>query len=351
MQAVMTRAELKDIQQPERAYSTLYADLKKRVKAAGLLDLQPAYYTYKLIEPLVLLAAGVAILLLAQSFAVQMLAVPVMSLAYVLLGLVMHDAGHRQILATPRQNDMVGVIYANLLLGASISSWRVRHNEHHAHPNELDVDPTLEIPLWAWVTDQIEEQTGLMRWLLRHQAYTFFPVLSLSGFFQSIAALRSVIVERKMEYRLAQAVALVAHFVLYFGLLFGTMLWWQALVFFFVHFLMTGLHLGMIFAPNHKGMPIVEKENDLDFLYVQCVTSRNVFPNPVVDYLYGGLNFQIEHHLFPSMPRNNLSKARVICREFCAEHGIPYYETGVVQSFREILTYMNDLGMLAAASA
>jgi len=346
----MTRAETKEIEQPEESYSALYGKLKRRMKAAGLLDLQPAYYAYKLTEPLVMLAVGVAILFLANTFAIQLLAVLVLAPAYVLMGLVMHDAGHRQIFATPRQNDVVGLIYANLLLGTSISSWRTRHNEHHAHPNELDVDPTLEIPLWAWVTDQIEERKGLMRWVLRYQAYTFFPVLSLSGFFQSVAALRSVIVEKDMEYRFIQALALVVHFALYFGLLFYVMVWWQALIFFVIHFLITGLHLGLIFAPNHKGMPIVDPDHQMDFLYLQCLTSRNVRPSRAIDYLYGGLNYQIEHHLFPSMPRNNLSQARVICKAFCKEHNIPYYETGVIQSYREILTYMNDLGTHAAAS-
>ena len=352
MQEVMTtRAGLKEIKQPEKSYSTLYTELKQRMKAAGLLDRQPLYYTYKLIEPVVMLAVGFAILFLTDSFIVRLLAILIMAPAYVLLGLIMHDTGHRQIFNSPRMNDRVGLIYANLLLGASISSWRVRHNEHHAHPNELDIDPTLEIPMWAWVTDQIDESNGTMKWILRHQAYTFFPVLAFSGFFQSYAALRSVIVEKDMDDRIAQALALIVHFALYFGALFYLMVWWQALIFFIVHFIVTGLHMGLIFAPNHKGMPIVDKEHEMDFLYIQCMTARNVYPHPIVDYLYGGLNFQIEHHLFPSMSRNNLSKARVICKEFCREYNVPYYETSVIQSYREILTYMNDLGNSVPSNA
>ncbi len=106
---------------------------------------------------------------------------------------------------------------------------------------------------------------------------------------------------------------------------------------------MTGLHLGMVFAPNHKGMPIVDPEHGMDFLYVQVLTTRNVLPGPIVDYMYGGLNYQVEHHLFPGMSRNMLGRAREIVKAFCEEQHLPYYETGVVRSYREILRYMNEV--------
>jgi fatty acid desaturase len=321
------------------------------VKRAGLLDKQPAYYLYKLLEPLVLLSAGVAVLLLVESFWLQLLNAVYLAVVFVLLGLVMHDAGHRQIFVAARRNDLVGLLYANLLLGASISSWRVRHNEHHAHTNELGVDPTLEIPLWAWLEEQAEQQTGVLRLLMKYQAYTFFPVLSLSAFFQGFAAIRHVFFERDVPDRLVQGLFLVLHFGLYFALLFYALPWWQALIFFAVHFLVMGLHLGLIFAPNHKGMPLVASDHQMDFLTVQAYTTRNVKPHPVVDYLYGGLNYQVEHHLFPGMSRNKLGEARTIVKAFCQERGIPYHETGVLQSYREILRYMHQVAAPLRQSA
>jgi len=141
-----------------------------------------------------------------------------------------------------------------------------------------------------------------------------------------------------------QGSLLILHHVVYFALLFMALSWWQALIFFFVHYLAAGLHLGLTFAPNHKGMPIVDPDHGLDFLYVQAATTRNVIPGPLTDYLYGGLNYQIEHHLFPGMPRINLGKARTIAKAFLVERGFPYYETGVIQSYREILSYMHSVG-------
>ncbi len=105
-----------------------------------------------------------------------------------------------------------------------------------------------------------------------------------------------------------------------------------------------GLYLGSTFAPNHKGMPILEKGSQLDFLRRQVLTARNVTSNPFNDYMYGGLNYQIEHHLFPNMPRNNLKQAQQIIRAYCTSHSISYYETTSVQSLKEILSYLHEVG-------
>src|ERR671912_590009 len=83
------------------------------------------------------------------------------------------------------------------------------------------------------------------------------------------------------------------------------------------------LYLGCSFAPNHKGMPTLTEADQLDFLRRQVLTSRNVRGSRFVDFLLGGLNYQIEHHLFPNMPRPNLRHAQPLVREFCRRHDLP----------------------------
>ena len=98
-----------------------------------------------------------------------------------------------------------------------------------------------------------------------------------------------------------------------------------------------------IFAPNHKGMLVISKEDaKLDFLLAQVLTSRNVRSTPLIDFLYGGLNHQAVHHLFPNMSRNKLRAAGELTRQFCDGRDIPYYMTGVRQSFREILQCLHE---------
>jgi fatty acid desaturase len=101
--------------------------------------------------------------------------------------------------------------------------------------------------------------------------------------------------------------------------------------------------MGCSFAPNHKGMPLTGQQDKLDFLRRQVLTSRNIRGGPVVDYLFGGLNYQIEHHLFPGMPRPNLRLARPIVIAYCRQTGVPYLETGVFASYRQALGHLNSV--------
>jgi fatty acid desaturase len=102
--------------------------------------------------------------------------------------------------------------------------------------------------------------------------------------------------------------------------------------------------MGCSFAPNHKGMPIIGAEQKLDYLRRQVVTSRNVRGGWFVDQLLGGLNYQVEHHLFPSMPRTHLRKAQRLVQSYCAQHRIPYTETGLFASYACALRYLHTLG-------
>ena len=118
----------------------------------------------------------------------------------------------------------------------------------------------------------------------------------------------------------------------------------QAVLFIAVHRGLFGMYMVSIFAPNHKAMPVLDRDSQLDFLHRQVLTSRNVIAHPITDFWYGGLNYQIEHHLFPSMPRNKLREVQVIVKAFCRAHSIAYHETSVLQSYREILQHLHEVG-------
>jgi fatty acid desaturase len=91
-------------------------------------------------------------------------------------------------------------------------------------------------------------------------------------------------------------------------------------------------------------MPILEQDSEVGFLHRQVLTSRNVLAHPITDFWYGGLNYQIEHHLFPRLPRNKLREVQPIIKGFCRQHDISYHETSVLQSYREILQHLHEVG-------
>jgi fatty acid desaturase len=127
-------------------------------------------------------------------------------------------------------------------------------------------------------------------------------------------------------------------FAIMFGPFWAVALWFTMMMTF-------GFFMGAAFAPNHKGMPLVEKESKLDFFSRQVLTSRNVKGSWLKDNLMGGLNYQVEHHLFPSMARPNLKKAHDIVVKFCEENNITLVEMGLAKSYMAIMQHLNKVGL------
>jgi fatty acid desaturase len=230
------------------------------------------------------------------------------------------------------------------VLGVSYAYWLDRHNTHHSHPNQMDMDPDIEMPLLDFTgTEDLERMGKFRQFLVKQQAFIFVPALMLvSVGLQYISV--NFLLRNKAKYHVIEWLLLIAHFVFYFALVFSRLPFWQAVLFVCIHQTLTGLYLGGIFAPNHKGMSVIEKESSMDFLHRQVLTARNIYAHPLTDFLFGGLNYQIEHHLFPSMARNKLKEAQSIVKTFCLAHAIAYHETTILQSFKEILQHLYLVG-------
>ena len=284
-------------------------------------------------------AATIGLLIFLEPVWLKLAVAVFASFVFTQVGYIGHDAGHRQIFARPWRNDVLG-LGVGLLLGVSRSWWVESHNDHHSFPNDLALDPHTAIPTLAFSEEQAQTKTGIMRHVTRFQAFYFFPMLLLQGFGIRLASAQFIISGRA-RYPLAESAGMLAHFALYAGLLLTVLQPWQAGVFVLVHQGLMGFYMGSVFAPNHKGMALIDRDAPIDFFHRQVLTTRNVKPNFVVDYLLGGLNYQIEHHLFPGIPRNKLSEARGIIKAFCRERSIPYYETGLFRSYIEVIRYLN----------
>jgi fatty acid desaturase len=321
-----------------------YAELKRLIKQEGLMESQPAYFAGKIVTTLGLLTVSLALLLVLQDTWFQLLNAAYLAFVFGQISLLAHDWGHRQYsFRASWKNDFITLILGNLLLGMSRQWWIDKHNEHHGHPNQIDVDPDVDIPLLAFEEEQALDKRGIARFVVKHQAIMIFPLSLLQALSMHRSSIR-FLVERKARNTLAESLAICAHFALYFGLLFSVLEPLQAVLFVAVHRGLYGMYMVSIFAPNHKAMPLLEQDSRVDFLHRQVLTSRNVFAHPVTDFWYGGLNYQIEHHLFPRMPRNKLRAAQPIVKDFCRELSIAYHETSVLQSYGEILEHLHEVG-------
>ena len=320
-----------------------YHELKRRVQAAGLLERQPRRFLGMLLATAGLLALGLVFVARYRTPWAQALEALYLGAVAVQFAFLVHDAGHRQAFARRWQNTLVGVLLGDLLLGVSYGWWEQKHNRHHANPNHVDLDPDIDLPLIAFSPAQAAEKRGLARLITRYQVWCAVPLLTLVASGQRLSSFQ-FLVRGRSRYRRWELAALVGHVALYVGVPLAVLGPWSTLLFIVVQQACTGLYLGLVFAPNHKGMALADGTTRLDFLRSQVLTSRNVRPNPLVDWWYGGLNYQIEHHLFPALPRTQLRAARPIIRAFCQEQGIAYHETSVVGSYREILGYLHAVG-------
>lgn len=324
--------------------STDYAELKQRIKAAGLLDRQPLYYTSKFITNIALFAAAIALLFWVAEWHISLLLLIALfwSFVYVQIGVLGHDAMHNQITRKSWKAEVMGYFLGNMSIGMSRSWWVEKHNEHHAHPNQLDHDPDIDFPIIIFDEAQLANKSQWQRAIIKYQAFLFFPILMLVSISMRYHGLRTVITQ-PTHHRALELLTLALYYVTYGGMVFYALPFFQALLFVVVHQAFFGLYMGGIFAPNHKGMPILPADQKLDFLRLQVLTARNVKGHPVTDFLYGGLNYQVEHHLFPTAPRNKLSQIHKMTKQFCHERGISFYETSLVRSYVEMVQSLHEV--------
>jgi fatty acid desaturase len=321
-----------------------FADLMRRVRGAGLLERRRGYYWAKIAVTGGLFAAGWALFVVVGDSWWQLVVAAFLAFVFAQIGFIGHDAGHRQIFASKRANDLVGLLHGNLAVGLSFGWWVDKHNRHHAHPNTEDEDPDIDIGALAFTAGQaIGKRSRVTRFIARHQRYLFFPLLLLEAVQLHVSSVQAV-AGRGLRNRVWEALLLGLHAAGHLTAVLLVLSPFKAAVFIVVQQALFGLYLGCSFAPNHKGMPILAADDQSDFLRRQVLTSRNVRGSWLVDYALGGLNYQIEHHLFPSMPRPNLRRSQAIVKAFCNQHGVSYCETTLWRSYAQAIRHLHDVG-------
>jgi fatty acid desaturase len=320
-----------------------YAELSHLVRAAGLLEPKFSGYAWRMATTLVLLlGVAVAALFLGHSWWVLALT-PALGFALTQLGFIGHDAGHRQVSAKRWINSTIGLVHANLLTGFSYGWWVNKHNRHHAHTNRPGRDPDVGDGALTFTPEQTLRRGRTGQRLARAQAYLLVPLLTLEALNLHVSSIIALL-RRRDRGALAETALLAAHVAIFFVAPFAIMSPLRALAFIVVGQAAFGVYLGAAFVTNHIGMPMVAEVEDLGFLRRQVLTSRNVSGGALTSLIFGGLNLQIEHHLFPAMPRGNLYRARAIVRPFCAARGICYQEAGPVTAYREVFRHLAVAG-------
>ncbi len=298
-----------------------YQELRQAVARAGLLKPARAYYAGLAVASVAVLAAGVALALGLSPWPSVLLSALMLTTGRVQLALIGHDAAHGAVFRSRRHNHRAAAICWSLVAGIGWEYWRDRHNRHHGHTNDLTADPDLLPSL----LDLLLGRSGLLVTLLSIVLSSL--TLRAEGWLYALSGLRGC-------RRWTELVLLSANALAWVALI--AVLGRRGLGLFGLSELLGSLYLTAIVAPNHRGMAQCVGPQ-LGFVASQVMASRDLVDHPFWNLFYGGLNAQIEHHLFPSMPRPHLSAARPIVRAFCRRHGLPYECLRPAVAYRRVI--------------
>ena len=307
-------------------YKKLFEELKAEVKAAGL---------YKRATKRGILEMFLIFLSLTLLFSTLHLWHPILiGLAFTVIFtravFLSHDLLHRQIFKDKALSRQITLPFSNLLLGLSASWWDQKHNvKHHTYTNCVTKDPDITALNGIFMNEQ-----GENRVVARFPHIIFWGAMLFMYPAFIIQSIYFMITNKKYDELLVSFL----HWPLFYGSLFYLLptvdAWVVVVTLYFT--LSTWLSLG--FITNHLGCEVLSEEryNEMTWMDLQIRTSRNLKGKAIVHWIFGGLDTQIEHHLFPKAPRFNLLKVAKITREFCQKHDIYYHETSVLGAFVEI---------------
>ncbi len=326
-----------------------FSQLCREVRAEGLLRRRRGYYAGRAGLLAVAMAAVVSGAWLLGNSWFQLLVAAALGVVLTQIAFLGHDAGHQQVCRRRRNNDVVGLLVGNLVVGLSYGWWVDEHTRHHTNPNHEEHDPDIAESVLAFTSKQVASRRGVARFIAKHEAGLFFPLLTLEGVNLHVSAFTHLWGGKRVRYPRSEKLLLLVHVALLVGLPLLVMPFGKAAAFIGVTQAVFGVYMGCSFAPNHKGMPTLTDDDSLDFLRKQVITSRNISGSRFVDTMLGGLNYQIEHHLFPSMPSPALRRVQPMVRRHCLSLGVPYTETGLLDSYRIALSHMHEIGSSARA--
>ncbi len=258
-----------------------------------------------------------------------------------------HETSHRQVFVSGKTNDRVGRILAAGVVGISYAWWMNKHTRHHQHPNTIGKDPDIEVDTISFTEADAAMQRGFLAWITRRQGYLFFPLLTLEGLNLHARSIMGLFERRHIRGRSLELTLIGLRLGIYLAIIFTLLPVGLGFAFVGVQLAVFGVYMGASFAPNHKGMPLIGNGVRVDFLRRQVMTSRNIRGGFGMSLLYGGLNMQIEHHLFPGMARPHLHTARTLVRAACASEGLTYTETTMLGSYARVVEYLNRVGLAA----
>lgn len=334
-----------------------FRELRRQLEADGFMERNYGWYTYKTLATYGLCLAGVVLAYTGN----WVLSAIVMGIFWQQAGWLGHEFGHHDVFQSRKWNNIFAYLTSNVLMGFSVNWWKDRHNNHHAITNVLEDDPDVDnLPLFLWDIKHIpltapkdDGRVNIAKHLVPYQAY-YWPLFT--PLLRWIWLLQSMVYVRKLKNHVSPALRrtysfelplLALHHILVFILMAVTMpsikvaaSWWL------LSNAIGGCFIAIIVFTSHYACDTYDPNDrcQLNFVDLQLYTTRNIAPGFFMDWFAGGLNYQIEHHMFPQMPRNRLNECSVRVRKWCAENNVPYQVESFPNCIKLLLQRLAEVG-------
>jgi len=306
--------------------SELFDELKKSVRQAGLLERVPIRGSIEMIAVLLCLAIA---LYTAPQWNPILLGL-FLTIIFTRAVFVSHDILHTQYFKSKSLSFKLSYPFSAFILSNSSSWWDYKHNvNHHTYCNIVEKDEDIRA-----LDGTFTPNKGNSPFLKKYKHIVFWGALFFM-FPAFIAQSYKFVIQRKLWGEFALM-------LLHWPLIWGTLLYQIGAE----NTLIVALTLNFVLSPwlafgfitNHLGCDTFSEEEGkkLSWMELQMRGSRSLSGGKIIHWFYGGLNTQIEHHLFPKAPRFHLLKVKEMTQDFAKKHQIKYFETTPIEAYIQI---------------
>lgn len=338
-----------------RDYRRLVSEFSK----LGMFEQRGNTVTILLMVIAVLFSAVVYSVLCVESAALRVASGFLLGILWIQSGWIGHDSGHHNVMPSKGLTRFTQVLCGNCFAGICIAWWKRNHNAHHIACNSLEYDPDLQfIPLFAvhsrlfnsirsYFYDRKLEFTRIARFMVSYQHWTFYPVMAVARINLFAQSLILLFTHKSVPNRLQEILGM-AVFYIWYPLLVSFLPTWPERVAFVLASL-SGVGIQHVqFCLNHFSSSVFEgPPKGLEWVKMQTAGTLNVDCSPWMDWFHGGLQFQVEHHLFPRLPRCHYRKIAPLVRDFCKRNGLVYSSASFWQSNLMIVRTLRNAAMEA----
>eukprot|EP00930_Biecheleria_cincta_P015863 TRINITY_DN13087_c0_g1_i1.p1 TRINITY_DN13087_c0_g1~~TRINITY_DN13087_c0_g1_i1.p1 ORF type:complete len:757 (-),score=157.16 TRINITY_DN13087_c0_g1_i1:76-2016(-) len=325
-----------------------FLQLTQNLKAEGFFEPHMGEIVYRCSEIFAMFALGFFLLLGTNSWMLGAAGLVVLGLAEGRCGWLMHEGGHGSLTGDIKVDRNIQVLFYGVGCGMSAGWWRSNHNRHHATPQKLGHDADLEtLPLVAFNAAVVKGiRSPVMKKWLQAQAYLFMPLTCFLVVLGWQLYLHPRYMMRTSKW--LEMASLAARYYLTFACLFSGWSWASAAACYLIVQQLAGCYIFTNFALSHTHTDVVQKDEHIHWTEYASKHTVNLSNHWFVNWWMAYLNFQIEHHMFPTMPQFRHPQTSQRVRALFQKHGLKYDVRGYFSCLGETLSNLHEVGNAAA---